>query len=238
MRFEKTYSLRTSDFDRYERLQASSILDLFQDVAGAHAEKLGIGHDSMLTNNYIWVLVKVKFQIINTPKMYDNVTVRTWPLAPGKLSFQREYQMIAENGDILVKGTSEWVVIHSEKRRIVSAIDAYPVKEGFMTDTMFDEKLTKIPNFDVTENAYEITPGYVDFDLNGHINNTKYANYVLNAVNPGENMEIDTLQIDFNKEIKTGTTLRIHLNKDNKTIFTKGESGENTKNFACHITLK
>jgi len=39
--FEKDYFLRTSDFDCKGRLKPSSVLELFQNVAGEHATVLG-----------------------------------------------------------------------------------------------------------------------------------------------------------------------------------------------------
>lgn len=236
--YEKDYNLRTSDFDRYNHIQPASILDLFQDVAGAHAVEMGIGYDYMIKNKMVWVLVKVKFQILRNPDMYEHVTVRTWPLAPAKLSFVREYLILDDNGEPIVKGTSEWVVIHSEKRRLVSAMDAYPVKEGFLTEELFDERLAKIPPFEGSDINYQVHTGFCDCDINGHINNTKYANYVLNALNPSEPLMIDTFQIEYNKEVQADTILTITAKVNNDEIFAKGESEGGTKHFACRITLK
>lgn len=79
--YENNYYLRISDFDRYGKLRTSSILDLFQDVAATHANLLGIGFDAMIENETIWVLTKVKFEIVNQPDMYETVHVKTWPLS-------------------------------------------------------------------------------------------------------------------------------------------------------------
>mgnify|MGYP000450239005 CR=1 FL=1 len=38
--YEQTYQLRTGDFDRFAHLLPSSILDVFQDVAGVNAENV------------------------------------------------------------------------------------------------------------------------------------------------------------------------------------------------------
>ena len=38
IKYEQTYQLRTGDFDRFAHLLPSSILDVFQDVAGVNAE--------------------------------------------------------------------------------------------------------------------------------------------------------------------------------------------------------
>ncbi len=248
--YEQDYNLRTSDFDKYNHIHPASVLDLFQGVAGAHAVEMGIGYDAMIESKMLWVLVKVKFQILKNPKLYQHVTVRTWPLPPAKLSFRREYLILDDDGETLVKGTSEWVVMHSEKRRLVSALDAYPVKEGFITEELFEERLIKIPPFEGADKHYQVLTGFCDCDINGHVNNTKYANYVMNALNPEENMVVDTFRLEFNREVQPDTLLNISLKHQDGEILAKGESeSENVaedgtvtknkvKNFSCQITFK
>ena len=58
MSYEKEYELRAADFDRWDRMQPASILSLFQDVAGIHANELGIGFAALMANQTIWVLTK------------------------------------------------------------------------------------------------------------------------------------------------------------------------------------
>ena len=128
--FEKLYDLRTGDFDKFNHIRPSAVLDIFQDVAGRHAEEINVGHEAMKNRSYFWVLVKTKFQIISEPEIYQKVVVKTWPLEPNKFIYRREYTIESETGEKLVAGSSEWVVVHSEKRRLVSAPDLYSFTEG------------------------------------------------------------------------------------------------------------
>ncbi|MBR5187622.1 MAG: hypothetical protein IKW18_04035, partial [Clostridia bacterium] len=172
--WQKAYNLRASDFDKFKHLKPSSILDLFQDAAGQHAEDLGVGYDSMLARSYMWVLVRIKFQVISQPKSYQRVMVKTWPLAPNRLNYRREYAIETQDGEKLVIGSSEWVVMHSEKRRLVRAPDLYPFSDNFYPERNFGERLERIPDFTAESNPYTVTPGFSDIDRNGHVNNTKY----------------------------------------------------------------
>ena len=234
---EKDYYLRISDFDRFGRLKASSILDIFQDIAASHANDIGIGFEAMIANKTIWVLTKVKFEVLKNPKLYETVHVKTWPLKPGKICFQREYYIEDLEGNPVVKGTSEWVVIHSEKRRMVAAGDIFPIKEGFLTDVMFEEKLKKIPDFESTNEPYCFKTTFSDCDINGHVNNTKYANYVFDALDFKEPVNIKTFQIDYCHEVVSGTDLHIHFENENGIVNAKGTDDNGDKKFACHIEL-
>ncbi len=233
--WQKEYFLRASDFDKFSRIKPSSVLDLFQDAAGQHAEELGVGFEEMLNRSYLWVLTRVKFKILAEPESYQKVIVKTWPLEPGRITYRREYSIENEKGDLLIVGSSEWVVIHSEKRRFVSAIDLYPFRDGFHTEIMCEEKLGKIPDFETEAEPYIINSRFSELDINNHVNNTKYANYVLDAINPQKSDDLREFQIDYRKEVLEGTKLSIYHLKQDKTVLAKGQNAEGDIMFACKL---
>lgn len=236
--FTKEFDLRTSDFDCRCKLQPASILDLFQAVAGEHANQLGCGFLDFLKEEKLWVVVRTKYQLLQDPALFQRVRVKTWPLPPARLSFQREYLIEATDGTPLVKGTSDWVVIHATARKLVSAKEVYPMTEGFCTDTMFEERTTKLHDFETEQPGYLLTPGFSQLDMNGHVNNTKYANYVLDAINLTEQEQIDSLQIDFRHEVQSGQPLTVLHKRGENEILAKGLNAENEIMFSCRITLK
>lgn len=234
--YEQIFPLRTCDFDRYSRLLPSAILDVFQEVAGAHANDLGIGFEEMLKRNLMWVITKVKFEILKNPETHTNVRVATWPLKPSRVTLQREYEVYSEDGELLIKGSSEWVFMHSVLRKFMPAADVYPPIQ-FIDKKSFEGKFAKIPKCDFDENFVFIKPQFCDIDLNGHVNNTKYANFVLNQLCPNENREICAMQIDYHREVKFGESLRLFLKDETSTVFAKGEN-ENETLFSCKIDFK
>ena len=50
---------------------------------------------------------------------------------------------------------------------------------------------------------------FSDLDVNNHVNNTKYADYVLDAVNPTKAETLDVFQIDYRKEVFTRNSVLI-----------------------------
>lgn len=236
MIFEKEYELRSADFDRYDRMQPASVLSLFQDVAGIHANELGIGYDNLMANQTIWVLTKVRYQMVGTPRRYERVRVRTWPLPPARVNFRREYCIEGADGEVLVQGTSEWVVVHSEKRRVLPATNVYPSGEH-CTDTFFPGRLAKVPQFEPVGEGTTITPTFTQLDINGHINNTFYANYVLDALAPAEGTHVSALQIDYHRELLSGQSFTLHLQREGGEVLARGYSGEGECMFSCRMEL-
>ena len=236
--WQKDYSLRGSDFDKFGHIKISAVLDLFQDAAGQHAEELGVGYDSMIARSYLWVLVRIKLQILSQPKRYQTVIVKTWPLEPHRLNYRREYSIEDQNGEKLVIGSSEWVVMHSEKRRLVAAPDLYPFSDNFHSEMNFEARLDRVQDFEATEAPYTVRPGFCELDANNHVNNTKYANYVVDTVNPSESDEVELFQIDFRKEVLQGTKLHIYHKLEDGFIIAKGQNDIQETMFACKLKYK
>ncbi len=235
--WQNEYTLRAGDFDKYDRLKPSAILDLFQDAACQHAEELGLGFDAMLERGYLWVLVRVKFEICEKLDRYQRVIVKTWPLPPHRLNFKREYCITDQSGEVLIKGSSEWMVIDSNERKLISAPDLYPL-ESFCTVVMFDEKCSKVRDFDTENPSLSIQTSFSDIDVNGHVNNTKYANFVIDAVSPKASEEIGSFQIDYRKEVMEGAKLQIFHTREENVIVSKGVNENGETAFGCKIEYK
>lgn len=236
--WQKEYTLRAGDFDKFDRIKPSAVLDLFQDAAGQHAVEIGVGFDDMIAREYLWVLTRIKFEIINAPSRYQNVVVKTWPLAPNRLNYRREYCIEDMNGNKLIVGSSEWVVIHSKKRKLLSVPDLYNLDGEYHNEVMFEGKLGKVHDFEVCREPYNINAGFCDLDVNNHVNNTKYANYVLDAINPTNDDVLKSFQIDYRKEVMQGTQLNVYFCRKENTVSAKGENNNGDTMFACKIELK
>ncbi len=235
--WDKKYNLRGSDFDRFSEIKPSAVLDLFQDIAGVHATELGIGFQSMLEKKLLWVVMKVKYQVIKRPEIYQSVIVRTWPKEPHRIDFEREYLILSEDNEVLIKGISQWAVINSETRKLAKADDLYVNIDGFCEKSNFDEKLKRLPIIENGESTYKVNSAFSELDTNGHVNNIKYADYVVNAVSPDSPLNIEELQMDFHKEIMCGETTDIFIQEDNGQILAKGVQGDNVM-FTCRIDKK
>ena len=232
------YTLRANDFDKYDHILPSSVLSIFQDAAGRHGEEIGVGFNDMLERNYLWVIVRVKYEVKKAPKRYQKVTIKTWPFEPKRFSYRREYLIIDESGETLIIGSSEWVIIDSVKRSLVSAPNLYNVNGEYYEEMLIDKKIGKVPDFEAEGAPHTVTPAFTELDLNNHVNNTKYANYVLDAINPQENDVVKSFQIDYRKEVLQGSPLEIFYKRQEDGILAKGLNTEGDIMFACKLEME
>ena len=228
------YTLRAADFGLYSRLRPSSILDIFQDVAGRHAIELGCDGPTLLRRDLAWVIVKLRYRVLAPAKMYQSVVVSTWPLAPGRIGYQREYRIADEQGNTIVEGSSEWVLMDVSARRIAAAGNIYPLNE-YCGEKLFSDGFPRLRNFEPQDETYSCLPPFSDFDLNGHVNNTKYANFVLDALQPQPKDVISSFQLDYHREVLPGVKLNIVHRRDGNTVLARGDNEQGEKMFSCRI---
>lgn len=235
------YQLRTSDFDRYERIKPASVLDIFQDIAAVQAEDMGIGYETMLAKGVFWAVARTKLEIVQNPVMHSVANARTWPYDPNRLMFHRDYSLRDLDGNLLVKATSEWMVMNIETRTIASVLDCCDTENyEYAPDRAFDKKIRRTKPFapeEATSGPFEVVPRESDVDPNGHVNNACYATYVLDVLDLGENEAVHTLQIDYRHEVRAGQKLEILVKRDGATILAQGMNEQGEVAFSCEIRL-
>ena len=236
--YEREYYWRTSDFDCFGRVRAASVLDLFQDVAGCHAEILGCGRAAEQALGRFWVLLCVKYEVLKQPEMFQKVKAATWPIEPKGIRFRREYRLLGENGELLIKGTSLWTVLDINTRRPVIATNIYPEADEYLTEEAFPSESIKPETVEPTRFSAEFTPKFSDFDFNMHVNNIRYADFVIDRAEFSEEDEIKTLRIDYKKEIMAKDRIKIGFVREDNILRAAAFDSDMQTKFICKIELK
>lgn len=221
--YSEQYKIRTSDLDYHDDMRLSAYLDLFQTIAGKHADLLGLGYEQMLKKGIAWVITKVKFDCLLPLKSDETVTVVTEPHEKGLMDFTRDYYVYNERGELAAKGTSQWVHIDFVSRRLVEPQADF---EGeFTTRSAYPKR--RIERVAAVSEA----PTYVheivrtDLDHNGHTNNIRYADMIFNAVElPGLPKRVI---VNYHSESKLGDKVEIAYCRDGDDyVFTGRKNGE------------
>ena len=152
MRHKAKITLYNSYFDFNDRLSMKSILNIFQDVASAHAEEIGLGYNDMCEKNYYWVLSRIKFDILKMPKINQKVIVETWPHEKGKIDFDRDMRILSEDGEELIIATSKWCIIDTVSR-MLQRTDNINYVGTIFPNVNYNERFNKILLPSVKEDA-------------------------------------------------------------------------------------
>ncbi|MBQ2864134.1 MAG: hypothetical protein IJE91_01560 [Clostridia bacterium] len=210
IKYSTQIQLFNSYFDCNNELKPQSVLSVFQDVASEHGEQIGVGYLTMLEKNLFWVLSRVKYDVVKMPKINQIVLVETWPHEKGRIDFDRDYLIKSLSGEVLVKGTSKWCVIDT-KTRTLSRTDAVEYTSGqFVKTVNYEERFSKVPSFEVDN----LTPEFVysvqhsDLDHNEHMNNTNYANLIVNAI---KEKRLTHFEISFVSECRLNDQIKVYF---------------------------
>ncbi|GHU04097.1 acyl-ACP thioesterase [Spirochaetia bacterium] len=207
--WQEKHTLPFSAVDRSDRLTAAAAFGFLEEAAINDAERLGVGRYAMLESGRVWVLSRLAVQMERRPRWKENITVRSWPKGWEKLFALRDYDIRDENGEIAVRGTSCWIVLDLEKRRPLrpqTVMESLPKNEGL--DALCGGTAALEERSDLSKKA-ERRAAYSDIDYNGHVNNTRYIQWIQDIAEPEflENAETIRLDINYLGEVKYGEVI-------------------------------
>ncbi len=180
--FKNKYHIDLSYVDFEKKLRLSALFGYFQDIASMAVENLGIGIDTILEEfGVTWILIRIRVDIIRTPLWNEEITIETWPIEPKKMQFDRDYVVRDAEGNIVAKAVSTWVILDPNTKEIrqtslISSNISYMIKERAI-----DCKLGRFKAFGEMTVAYKKVIGYSDIDFNGHLNNSKYIDFIMDC---------------------------------------------------------
>ena len=211
--YTTTITLGTRDCDMYGSWKPSAILECMQETAGIHGTAFGCGRNLLDECNLVWVISRVKVQMNRLPRYGETITVETYPTAPRLLFFPRSHIFRSESGEEIGSANSLWVLLDVEQRRIV--------KSDLVASRMPDNhELKPAAGMPATVRLMEgeslsrtIEPQFADFDLNQHVNNTRYLDWCLNALGTDRlrNQCVKSFDVNYDAEILPGSAVRTEL---------------------------
>lgn len=219
--FEKHFTLTNGMFDEHYGMKPYAYLDIFQRIAGDHADLLGIGNEYCDKNGYAWIVVRQDLYMYESPTPMETVVVKTFPHAPSKVEFKREYEVTSLSGKVYAKGCASWVLLDFSTLKMLKSDSVYPDGE-FIESVLFKEKLTKPKNVKDDINYFcDYTVRKSDIDIYHHMNNAKYAELVFDICDY-KAVEINHLAVNYINQIKQNNKMKIYKQLDNDNTYITG----------------
>jgi acyl-ACP thioesterase len=243
--YKKKYHIELSDVDFMKTLKLSKLFNYFQDIASDDVESQGAGID-ILEEKYgaAWVLIRIRVDIFRMPAWNEDILLETWYEEPRKLDIERNFTVRDFSGNIIAEAVSTWVIIDIKTREIKKIELIGLNKTSCINEKAIDCKFEKLKNFGQLTAVYEKTIGYSDIDFNGHINNSRYVDYIMDCFNVESHMKYDvkTIEINYVNEALPGEI--IAFNRDisalnSNLLYIEGFNEENNKTiFKSQVEIK
>ncbi|MDR1106405.1 MAG: acyl-ACP thioesterase [Treponema sp.] len=204
--WRESFPLRFGAVDRSDRLTLWSTFDFFQEAAISHAEALGVGREDMKISGQAWVLSRLSVFWERRPLYGETVTVRSWPRGSEKLFAVRDYDIRDAEDRPVVRGRSGWLVLDMEKRRplrVQQLMEKLPLNAG---ENAFSAPSPALAARENLVRSGERRAAYSDVDYNGHVNNTRYVQWVQDLADFALLEDAEQMRFDINylSEVKPG----------------------------------
>lgn len=204
VKYSEEIDIRGHYTDLEGRLIMKSLCDLFNDVANVQTYALKIDVPTLNEQGLTWMLHKLHILINRMPEQGENVTLETWPSGIDRLFAIRDFRMVAGE-EVLLRATSEWMVIDVNRRRPVR-LPAWRDGDrrflcGWYSGNSFRVGYEKKPiDFESTR---RFTATYDNIDFNKHVTQATYVRWVTNSLSYEflKDHEITELEIIYEHEV-------------------------------------
>ena len=175
------FTVKTYECQADGNIKVVSLMQYLQEIAALHAEQLGLGFSRLNEIDSYWVLSNLRIEIARLPKWSDEVAIKTWPSGFTRLIATREFVGKDQYDCELFRANSEWMVLNKQKNRPKNLfrLDLGLPKSGPKAISGELKRLEPQCNY---SNVEQVRVPYSSIDLNGHVNNTEYVRWGIDAL--------------------------------------------------------
>lgn len=175
---ERTYRLLARDVDFNGLWMPAAIFTRMQEMGEEHAAEYNLGRMTIIEDyGIVWAITRMHLRMERYPRLAQEIRARTWALEPTKAWFRRHYSFADMEGNALGVASSQWVLLDLEDRilRRPSVIGPYPFDAADQPALEEPRKISFRGDMDLKTVRKVL---YSDVDMNGHMNNTRYLNWI------------------------------------------------------------
>ena len=216
--------------DSTGRLGVPDAFTLFMDIATEHASALGIGMRALKARDLFWLTARTRLRFHRRPALEEVVCARTWPEPPERSRCYRDY-LLTKDGETLIEGRTEWMVMNLKTGRLHPADGVYPEGLAILPDRVLPESFARqADDFDGAEDFGVYTVRSTDIDLGGHMNNAAYARAIAGAFSTAawNALDIREMEIAFRAPCFEGEALRIQRRQGDNAVDLRLSRAEKT----------
>lgn len=166
------------------RLFVKTLCDLFNDTAEVQTEQYGVDVATLNAEGMTWMLHRLHIRLHKMPHQNEEVYIETWPSGIDRLFALRDYRMIREDGEELVRATSEWMYIDLNRRRpmrlsekVIRMSTEHSIPR-IELESILNEKQFSME----AEGGRHFVATFDNIDFNGHVTQASYMRWITNSL--------------------------------------------------------
>jgi len=232
------YLVHSYEMDQQGRLSVVSAINYFQESAWRNAEVLGFGFNDLVAKNLYWILSRMYVEMYRYPHWGDAIQLETWPKGMESLFALRDFRIKSADGrESLGAGTSAWLIIDGTTHRL-QRIEQIRGDMPIYPQHAVEHKLGKIALAPTMTPQARIVAGYIDVDVNQHVNNVCYLNWAVNHLPvDSKTITVRSAELNFLSEALLRSPVEILYGNDGEQAWICSLRNPDTDKEYCRIRL-
>ena len=226
--YEEDFFLFRHEGDFQGRMQPGALLRFAQQIATDHCNSFGMDDAMYQRTHTAFLLAKLALEFRRQPHVDETLHFVTRPQAPQRAVYKRVTEVYDEQGAQVACVDSRWVLVDTQTRRIMrKAPEEMQVPWAQTVETELDLALPPRP--ETMAPAGEHMAAYSLCDMNGHLNNTRYADLACNALPVqvlGEK-HLQRMVLHYHREVPPGEMFSISVGQVQDNVWFVSGGREN-----------
>ncbi len=217
----ESFLIRANEVDAKGRLTLGALCNFFQEVAGNNARTLKFDITDMRDQNLTWVLHRMDMRLNKLPNWRETIRVDTWAASGDTLRAYRNYVVLDADGNELTTCLSYWMLLNLDTRRPVripkEVLEVKLPERALVTDI----KSNRMKPIRVSDSAKKIIVRRSDLDMNNHVNNVHYIEWMMDSIPFEQTQNITSFDIIFMQETFVDEQVQssVEFNGENTSTF-------------------
>ena len=168
-----------SDVNGFIKIPQLILLSL--QVSGMQSIELGMSDMYILENyNLVWIITDYNMKIDRLPVFDEKITIETYAMSHNRLFCYRAFNIKDEAGNTIIEMMATFVLMDRDTRKVHPVMSE--ITDAF--DSEFSKTMLRGPRFKELEGGVEqeYRVRFYDLDMNGHVNNSKYLDWVFEVM--------------------------------------------------------
>ena len=192
-----------SDINGHIKLPSLILLSL--QVSGSQSAQLDVSDKEILEKyNLVWIITEYDIDVIRLPRFSEEITIETEALSYNRLFCYRRFTIYDESGQAIIQMLATFALMDRDSRKVHSVDPEMvaPYHSEFSKKILRGPKYTDLDN--PTSKDYHVR--FYDLDMNGHVNNSKYLDWIFEVM--GADFLMDhipqKINLKYVKEVRPG----------------------------------
>lgn len=227
-----TSRVRYSEVDENRTLSITALLNYMQDCSLFQTESFGYGPKHVEEVGLRWMVSSWQIEIGRLPSFGDQIKVSTWAARFKGLFASRDFTVVDDAGELLVRANSQWFMFDDASGRPVRPPESelVPYADDVANDVPLEMppigRKIKVPEGGVEMDEVRVTPAYID--TNHHVNNAQYVSIALSLL--PRDLQVHNLDVQYIAAAKLGDTfypriVRLDEEEDSEKGVENGAAG-------------